>query len=143
MSSIKTIHRKIINNDLITQFDLFSVPVKLNLNGKEVYQTFFGGLIHLMLILICLSLTQTIIYPDGVKFNSEITQTKIAKDYGDTGQTLFDHTKQPIGFKGLKKNGTKIIPANLTGLATFYAYQMNSDNTSVPLQVSNVCDDGF
>lgn len=88
---------------------------------------------HLIFIIICLGLTYIVIYPDGVELTSEITETKIAKDYGDTGQTLFDHSPYPIGFNGLKRNGTKYDYCNLTGLATFYVYQVNSDNTRTNL----------
>lgn len=94
---------------------------------------------HLFLIAICLGLTISIIYPNGIEFNSEITQTKITKDYGDTGQTLFDYTDQPVGFRGLKKNGTIYSLSPLTGIATFYAYQVNSDGSKYPLQVSSAC----
>ncbi len=75
--------------------------------------------------------------------NSEINVVVVPNDNGDTGQTLFDHTTQVIGIKGLKKVGTVLTSVNLTGLATFKAYQVSSDNTSFPLEISSVCNDGY
>lgn len=88
---------------------------------------------HLTFIIICLGLTYVVIFPDGVYLNSEITETTIEIDYGDTGQTLFDHSPYPIGFKGLKKNGTQYDYYNLTGLVSFYVYQVSNDNTTTKL----------
>jgi hypothetical protein len=33
-NSIKSAQKKFINNELVSEFDLFSIPVKLNLNGQ-------------------------------------------------------------------------------------------------------------
>ncbi len=42
----------------------------------------------------------------------------------------------------MKKVGTVLTSVNLTGLATFKAYQVSSDNTSVALEISSICNDG-
>ena len=34
LNSINNLHKKVVNNEFVTEFDLFSVPVKLNMNGN-------------------------------------------------------------------------------------------------------------
>lgn len=144
LDSAQSLHKKIVSNELVSEFDVFSVPVKLTLNGQDVYQTCCGGIMYILLIAFCVGLTILVLFPNGVKLNSYIDVVVVPTDQGDTGQTLFDHTDQVMGIKGIRKNGTRIVGyTNLTGLATFTAYQVVSDNTTVPLEVSTDCKDGY
>lgn len=89
---------------------------------------------YLLLIAFCVVLTIIVLFPNGVKLNSYIDAVIVPTDQGDTGQTIFDYTDQVMGIKGIMKNGTRIVGyTNLTGLATFTAYQVVSDNTTIPL----------
>ena len=123
-------HKKIIGNQILSSMDLFSVPIKLNLNGQQQYQTIFSGCINIILMAVCLILTINIIYPNGIQLNSTITKTTIAVDYGDNGQTIFDHSEQPYSFRMFDNSGNNITQVSFKGIATLYAYQMNSDGTS-------------
>jgi hypothetical protein len=66
LNTVKTIHKKVLNNQLVSEFDAFSVPVKLTLKGSEVYQTFCGGCMHLLLLAGCIALTIFILFPNGI-----------------------------------------------------------------------------
>jgi hypothetical protein len=55
------------------------------------------------------------------------------KDYGDNGQTLFDYTNEPIGFKGMVTNGMTTNYSSMADYATIYAYQVSSDGTTSEL----------
>ncbi len=66
LNSVQSIHKKIVGNELVSEFDVFSVPVKLTLNGQDVYQTCCGGLMYLSLIVVCAVLTLFVIFPNGV-----------------------------------------------------------------------------
>jgi hypothetical protein len=70
ISSMNTIHKKIINNALVSEFDVFSVPVKLNFRGNEIYQTCFGGFLHLLLIGGCLALTYAVMFGNGLELGT-------------------------------------------------------------------------
>lgn len=68
----------------------------------------------------------------------------VPQDSGDTGQTLFDHTDQIIGFKGVSVNTTSIIGyVNISDKVTLRAYQMDSNNNTVPLEISTNCNDDY
>ena len=143
-NSIKNLHKKCLNNDLIGEFDLFSIPVKLNLNGNDEYKTVFGGIMHIILIIVCLTLTYFVMYADGLILKSEIVQIKINSDYGDTGQTVFDNTDQIFGINGqLKATQTTV---NISDYVTCSAYQVINDGyggeTTTELEVSTECSHG-
>ena len=70
LNTVKTLHKKIVNNDLVSEFDVFSVPVKLTLKGNEIYQTFCGGLIHILLLALCIGVTILILFPNGIKLQT-------------------------------------------------------------------------
>jgi hypothetical protein len=127
---MKKTHKKIVGNQILGSLDLFSVPIKLNLNGQQQYQTVFSGCINIILMVMCLLLTISMIYPNGIQLNSTITKTTIAVDYGDNGQTIFDHSSQPISFRMFYQPGDNVTEVSIKGIATLYAYQMHSDGTT-------------
>lgn len=99
---------------------------------------------YLLVIAACIVLSIFVLFPNGVELNSSIDVVVVPVDNGDTGQSIFDYTDQPIGFKGLRRNGIRILGyTNLTGMLTLNAYLVGSDNTKLPLVVSSDCKDGF
>lgn len=67
----------------------------------------------------------------------------IPHDSGDTGQTLFDNTDEIFSFRGLRINSTKIIGyENISSYVTLRAYQKDTGNTTIPLEISTDCSQG-
>lgn len=66
INSVQNLHKKVVSNEFVSELDVFSVPVKLTLNGQEVYQTCCGGMMYIMVVSICVILTVFIMFPNGV-----------------------------------------------------------------------------
>ncbi len=145
LNSMQKIHKKIVGNEFVSEFDVFSVPVKLTMKGNDVYQTCCGGFIHIVILLMCIGLTVLIMFPGGVQLDSYIDLTVIPSDVDDGDQTLFDHTDQLIGIKGYKKVSSTVSQyESIAAYASIYAYQIDTaDNTATPLDISKSCTGGY
>lgn len=91
MNRLSKLVKKVAQNEWISEFDLFSVPLKLNFNGEDTYKTEFGGLVYLLIGVCSIVLTVLIQFPDGIVLNAPINFYSISTDAGRT-QTVFDHT---------------------------------------------------
>jgi hypothetical protein len=132
LNTMKSVHKKVLNNDLVSEFDVFSVPVKLTFKGSEVYQTFCGGCVHLLLLVSCVAITIAILFPNGIELNSEISVTTVPSTETMIEQTLFDHTDEIISWRGIQKDlsGNSLGYAAIANFSTFKAYIQDSDKNS-------------
>lgn len=129
INTLKNIHKKVVNNDLVSEFDVFSVPVKLTLKGNEVYQTVCGGCVHFLLLIACIGLTILILFPSGIQLNSQLAVADLPTNGEDTGQKLFDHTDQIMSWRGLRKSGNTITGySNVSAFSRFKVYQRDTNN---------------
>jgi hypothetical protein len=78
-------------NEWISEFDFFSIPLKLNFAGEDAFKTEFGGLVYLVVSIVCIFFTVTVLYPDGIALNSTITSYSLLTDAGNT-HSLFKHS---------------------------------------------------
>jgi hypothetical protein len=84
--------QRIGQNEWISEFDFFSVPLKLNFNGEDTFKTEFGGLVYLLIGISCIVLTIIMQFPYGIALNAPITYYELTADAGNT-ETVFDNSE--------------------------------------------------
>lgn len=130
-------------NEWISEFDFFSIPLKLNFAGEDTFKTEFGGLVYIVVSFVCVFFTVTVLYPDGVALSSTITSYSLLTDAGNT-QSLFKYSDTffSVYFRNLAtgQRAPKGLEDYMFSMG-FRAYQ-DIDKVITPLELSTNCANG-
>lgn len=73
----------------MSEFDLFSNNISLNLEGQDKVKSEFGGIIYLLIMTTTIALTVLYVFPNGLKINTLITDYSLVKETNGRGVSVF------------------------------------------------------